>query len=274
MRIHVSHATTYTYEAAPSYFLQLLRMTPRSNGGQMVRRWAIGISHDTRLLASRDSFGNVTHTFSLAQPPDTLTITAEGTVETTDTAGVMSETGERFTPQFFLRETPLTTPGPDITAFSRDIAKGKDNLEKLHSLNTGLHGHMKFDTTPTQVATIAQEAFHQSSGVCQDYSHIMIAAARSLGIPARYVSGYFQRIDGVVEQDASHAWVEAYSGDGLGWVGFDPTNGVSTSDQHIRIACGLDYQDAAPSRGTHHGGSEEVMTVSLRVEKARKSAAR
>ena len=95
-------------------------------------------------------------------------------------------------------------------------------------------------------------------GVCQDITHIFIASARQLGIPARYVSGYFHRADGVNEQQAGHAWAEAFV-EHLGWVGFDPTNGIGTTDAHLRVAVGLDYLGAAPVRGTRFGGDGESL---------------
>jgi transglutaminase-like putative cysteine protease len=100
-------------------------------------------------------------------------------------------------------------------------------------------------------------------------THIFIAAARNLGIPARYVSGYFHRVDGVVEQDAGHAWVEAKLPE-LGWVGFDPTNGISTTEAHVRVAIGLDYLGAAPIRGSRRGGGGEKLDVRLRVDTRRR----
>ena len=101
------------------------------------------------------------------------------------------------------------------------------------------------------------KSFAIKRGVCQDLTHIFIACARSLGIPARYVCGYFFRADGVVEQSAGHAWAEAFV-DGLGWVAFDPANRISATDAHLRVAVGLDYLSAAPIRGTRYGGGDEA----------------
>ena len=108
---------------------------------------------------------------------------------------------------------------------------------------------MTFDTDPTHVATTAAEAFALRRGVCQDLTHIFIAAARTLGIPARYVGGHFHRADGVTAQEAGHAWAEVHV-ENLGWVGFDPTNGICATEAHVRVAVGLDYLGAAP--GARH----------------------
>jgi transglutaminase-like putative cysteine protease len=124
-----------------------------------------------------------------------------------------------------------------------------------------------YDTTPTQVATPAAAAFALKRGVCQDLTHIFIAAARSLAIPARYVGGYFHREDGANEQEAGHAWAEAFV-PSLGWVAFDPANCVCGTDAHVRVAVGLDYLGAAPLRGTRYGGAGEALSVKVRVDQA------
>ena len=134
-----------------------------------------------------------------------------------------------------------------------------------------MHGEITFDTDPTHAATTAAEAFKLRRGVCQDLTHIFIAAARHLGVPARYVGGHFYRDDGVTAQEAGHAWAEAYV-DRLGWVGFDPANKLCATDAHVRVAVGLDYLGAAPVRGTRFGGSGETMTVAVQVAQARQQS--
>jgi transglutaminase-like putative cysteine protease len=126
---------------------------------------------------------------------------------------------------------------------------------------------MVFDTDPTHAATTAPEAFALKRGVCQDLTHVFIAAARNLGIPARYVGGYFCRGDGVSEQEAGHAWAEAFVPE-LGWVAFDAANGICGTDAHVRVAVGLDYLGAAPLRGAHYGGRGEALSVRVRVTQA------
>jgi transglutaminase-like putative cysteine protease len=193
----------------------------------------------------------------------------EGEVETRDTQGIVRGTVERFPPSLYLRATALTTPDADICAFaaaSRDAEDG-NVLNLLHHMLERLHDDMVYDTDPTQVATTAAQAFALKRGVCQDLTHIFIAAARSLAIPARYVGGYFRRDDGVDEQGAGHAWAEAFVPE-LGWVAFDPANGLCATDAHVRVAVGLDYLGAAPLRGTRYGGGGEVMSVKVRVDQA------
>ena len=269
MRIRISHLTSYAYGTPANSVIQMLRLTPRNHDGQYVARWRIDVSTDCRLDPHEDAFGNLTHAFSTEGPFSELAVTVEGEVETRDTQGIMRGTVERFPPSLYLRTTALTTPDAGIAAFaaaSRDATDG-NVLNLLHHMLERLHDDVAYDTDPTHAATTAAEAFALKRGVCQDLTHIFIAAARSLAIPARYVGGYFHRDDGVDEQEAGHAWAEAFV-PGLGWVAFDAANGLCATDAHVRVAVGLDYLGAAPLRGTRYGGGDEVMSVKVRVDQA------
>jgi transglutaminase-like putative cysteine protease len=190
-------------------------------------------------------------------------------VETQDTAGLVTGTIERFPPSLYLRETPLTRTDAAIAEFARDVKSNadEDTLKLMHALLARLHADITFDTDPTHTATTAAEAFAIRRGVCQDLTHIFISAARSLGIPARYIGGYFHRADGVIEQEAGHAWAEAYVPD-LGWVAFDAANGICATDAHVRVAVGLDYLGVTPIRGSRYGGGNESLAVRVRVAQA------
>jgi transglutaminase-like putative cysteine protease len=266
MRIRIVHDTHYKYEAPARGLIQLLRLVPRDHDGQHVRSWRIEPSADGRLRPSEDSLGNRVHTFSAEGPVERLTVRVVGVVETSDTHGMIRGTVERLPDPFYLRESPLAAADAEIRAFTQDVVGdlSGDPLDGLHRLLAALHRAVTFDTAPTHVATTAAEAFALRRGVCQDLSHIFIAAARFLGIPARYVSGYFYRADGVVDQEAGHAWAEAKV-PGLGWVGFDPANGISSGEAHVRVAIGLDYLGAAPIRGSRYGGGTETLDVKLTV---------
>ena len=269
MRLRVSHDTVYHYANPPAGVIQTLRMTPRNHDGQYVGAWRIDISADCQVDAQEDSFGNLTHTFTAEGPVSELSVHVEGEVDTDDTHGVVRGAIERFPPALFLRETPLTMPDTAIRDFAAaaKASSQNDTLSILHSLLTAVHAEITFDVDPTKVSTTAQESFAIKRGVCQDLTHIFITCARSIGIPARYVSGYFFRNDGVVEQTAGHAWAEAYI-EGLGWVAFDAANKISATDAHLRVAIGLDYLGAAPIRGTRYGGGDEALTVRVRVDQA------
>ena len=273
MRIRISHLTSYRYATPATSVIQRLRLTPRNHDGQYVARWRIDVSADCRLDQHEDAFGNITHAFTAEGPFSELSVTAEGEVETRDTQGVVRGAVERFPPSLYLRETPLTNPDANIAAFaaaSRAAASGSV-LSLLHHMLARLHREMTFDSANTQTTTPAAAAFALKHGVCQDLAHVFIAAARSLTIPARYVGGYFRREDGVTEQEAGHAWAEAFVPD-LGWVAFDPANGISADDAYVRIACGLDYRDAAPVAGTRSGGGKEHLAVEVAVSQTQQQA--
>ncbi|QIG93052.1 MULTISPECIES: transglutaminase family protein [unclassified Bradyrhizobium] len=268
MRLRIAHTTTYRYEPAASGVIQILRMTPGSHDGQYVADWQIDVSTDSRLDTHEDAFGNVTHVLTHGAISD-LTIHCEGLVETQDTGGVLRGSDERFPPSLFLRPTPLTDLNPAMTASVRELraAAGADVLGFLHAQMAQIYEHMTFDEDPTNSATSASEAFALKRGVCQDYAHILIACARAGGVPARFVSGHFLRSDGMVNQQAGHAWAEAFVPN-LGWVGFDAANGICTTDAHARVAIGLDYLGAAPVRGTRYGGGSETLSVAVKVDQA------
>ena len=265
MRLRVTHETTYQYERPMTAVTQILRMTPRGYDGLFVVDWRVEVDRDCRLMADTDAFGNTFHSFALTGSIPSLTVTATGEVETEDSAGVIKGQVERFPTAIFLRETRLTEDDREIREFASDVTRGfADRLSRLHELNKAINRRMQFDTGPTDASTPAKEAFNKSHGVCQDYAHIFIAAARHLDVPARYVGGYLFQKDRP-KQEAGHGWVEAWV-DGLGWVAFDPANGSSATDAYVRVAVGLDYLGAAPVRGSRHGGSGEALAVRVAVE--------
>jgi transglutaminase-like putative cysteine protease len=267
MRIEVGYVTRYEYEIAAKLVVQHLRMTPRGHDGQHIRRWRIETDSDAKLVPSEDCFGNATHGHSVAGPVKRLAIRVTGEAETWDTGGVVRGAVERFPPIVFLRETPLTRCDAALRAFAQAAGEGTTLLDRLHGLLGAVHREMTFETERTDTATSAAEAFALRHGVCQDLAHIFIGAARSLGAPARYVSGHLARGDGRIDQEAAHAWAEAHV-DGLGWVGFDPANGMCPTDAYVRVATGLDYLGAAPVRGSRYGGGGEHLDVKLRVTPA------
>jgi len=265
MRIRISHETVYRYEEPARGVIQTLRLTPRNHEGQYVENWRIDLSENCQLDQHEDAFGNITHVFSAEGPFSELQVLVEGEVDTQDTAGVVIGAIERFPPSLYLRETSLTRADPAIAEFAQaSLRAGDTPLAVLHHMLERVHDEIAFDGDPTQATTTAAESFALKCGVCQDLTHIFIAAARSIAIPARYIGGHFQRADGVTEQEAGHAWAEAFVPD-LGWVAFDAANGICATDAHVRVAVGLDYLGAAPVRGTRFGGGGEALDVAVRV---------
>jgi transglutaminase-like putative cysteine protease len=273
MRIRVVHETIYTYEQPARGLVQVLRLTPRDHDGQYVRTWRIDTTVDGRLTAREDGFGNVVHWFTPDEPADALTIRVTGEVDTDDTNGIVRGTVERLPDQFYLRDTDLCAASPELHAFAERVATEGDGavLALLHRLMGAVHGAVAYEPGPASSAVPAAKALAAGSGVCQDLAHVFIAAARHIGVPARYVAGYRARDDGQADVEAPHGWVEALVPD-LGWVAFDPCYDVSPADNYIRVATGLDYLGAAPIRGSRTGGGTETLDVKLRVEQGRASA--
>lgn len=272
MRIRITHETTYSYADAVKSAVQLLRLTPRGHEGQTVLSWSVDADSDGRLFRREDWYGNIVHSLFVAGPVSQITLRAAGEVETSDTAGLVRGAVERFPELFYLKETPQTHPGAGIRDFAHDVGgRSGSPLDQVHDLTAAIRERLRFDTEVTTSTTTAPDAFAAGHGVCQDFTHILLAAARCLGIPARYVSGYLHK-PGETEQVAGHAWAEAYIPE-LGWVSFDPANGVSATEHYVRLAIGLDYLDAAPVRGSYYGVSREALDVSLRIESARQSQA-
>ncbi len=261
MRIRVDYTTIYDYAALASDVVQLLRVEPGGHDSQFIVNWRLDTDVDGHLRRGHDSFGNVIHMFYADAPIRRLALNVAGEVDTVETHGVLTGTDEPLNAGVFLRTTPLSEADPAIAAFARSCNKA-NRLDTCHELTTRLYDSMAFDADVTHSHTDAIHAFGLGAGVCQDYSHIFLAAARHLQIPARYVSGHLVRADGLVTQPAGHAWVEALIPE-LGWVGFDPTNGLAASEAYLRVAVGLDYLDAAPVRGARRGGGTESLLVSV-----------
>jgi transglutaminase-like putative cysteine protease len=266
MHLRIARRNVYHYDPPAVGVIQLLRLTPRNHEGQYVVRWRIDVSADARLAAHEDAFGNITHVFSADGPLGELSVEVDGEVETQNTNGIVRGTVERFGPSLFLRDTALTHSDPAIRDFAQNIraAKGCEVLAELHALLDRLHEEMAHDSDAAQGAVNAAEVFALRHGSSRDLSHIFIGAAHSLGIPARYVGGYYCGDDGVAAQPAGHAWVEAFVPD-LGWVAFDPAIGRCPTDRHVRVAIGLDSLGAAPVRGMRYGPGAETLAVAITV---------
>jgi transglutaminase-like putative cysteine protease len=269
MRLRIRHETTYRYDTPATRAIQILKLTPRGHDSQFVVTWRIDIDRDCRLAAGHDPFGNAMHTFTVEGPLDGLVIAAEGEVETQDTHGIVNGQVERMPPEVFLRDTTLT----EADAAIRDLAAagaargGADPIRVMHEIMNEIRARMRFEVNATDTGTTAAEALTAGRGVCQDFAHVFVAAARRLGMPARYVGGYLYRPDLPEGQDAGHAWAEALVPD-LGWVAFDPANGISATDAYVRVAVGLDYLGAAPVRGTQYGGTGEHLGVHILIAPA------
>ena len=263
MRLKISHRTEYHYDVPVHYALQRLRLTPRGGSTQTVLSWAIEVTGAREEVRFIDQFENETRLISIDGEMDAVSVQASGEIETHNTAGV-SGAHHGFAPLWlFERETSLTAVGEAVRDLARSIDQGSD-LDRLHRLMDTIEERVAYLPGATHTGTTAEEALAQKSGVCQDHAHIFAAAARQMGFPARYVSGYLM-MNETVDQAASHAWAEAHVS-GLGWVAFDASNGISPDERYVRIATGRDFRDATPVSGIRLGKAEERLAVSVSVE--------
>lgn len=264
MRLAIRHTTTYRFKEPVVHALQRLRLTPKATQGQQIIEWRMEFDHAARELEYEDQHHNTVTLVSVEPGTSDVVIRCSGAVDTHDSAGVIGRHAGHLPLWSFLRQTPLTRPGPRIKALVRGLDHNQRRLEFLHSLSQAIRDQVTYVTGATGVRTTAEEAAETACGVCQDHAHIFIGAARHAGIPARYVSGYLMMNDRV-DQEATHAWAEAHV-DGLGWVGFDISNGISPDPRYVRLATGRDYRDAAPITGISFGSATEDLHVDVAVE--------
>jgi transglutaminase-like putative cysteine protease len=271
MKLHVKHITDYRYTEPLRYALQTLWLTPQSGTAQTVNYWSVGAPE--KLFAQRDAFGNTIHSYTfVGQAADNVRwslVNAAGDVETFGIAEFTDDASLPL-PQLYLRATELARPHPLLAEFgrrfvTRNAADGKADLSELLALSLGVAGAVSYQKFSTNVTTTALQAFKSGAGVCQDQAHVMVAICRSLGIPARYVSGYFYAAN---EPDlASHAWADVcLDVASRRWVSIDVTHSCLIDERHVRLAMGTDYNACPPIKGVRHGGGLESMTVKITIE--------
>jgi transglutaminase-like putative cysteine protease len=263
MLLKIAHRTRYAYDHPVGYALQRLRVVPVASPTQTVVDWSVELKGASEQVRYTDHHGNDTRLIAIEGGQTEIVVDAKGSVETLDTAGVLGMQYGYAPLWLFLRQTPLTMAGPGTLALAGD-AGGAQMLDRLHALMALIEERVAYAPGSTTVVTTAEQALELGQGVCQDHAHLFLGAARSLGVPARYVSGYLL-LDGTGDQVAMHAWAEAHV-EGLGWVGFDPANGISPDGRYVRVATGLDYRDAMPISGIRSGQSHEELAVNITVE--------
>lgn len=270
MRLTVSHSTRYRYDPPVRNVTQSLKLSASRFAGQQVLNWHITAEGATIGSPFVDGFGDTVFTLTASGPLDSLEVLVTGTVTTQDHAGVLKGHREKASPQVFLRATPATRADEAILALAQKVKADNAQASQLdiaHALSQAVSDAVRYAPGSTHAHTSAAEALAEGQGVCQDHTQVLIAMARSVGLPARYVSGYlFADADGV-PHEAAHAWAEIYI-DTLGWVGFDCANRCCPTEYYIRLGSGLDARDAAPIRGIHSGGSEEQLDVSVVVKQS------
>ncbi|PEQ12017.1 transglutaminase [Novosphingobium sp. PC22D] len=265
MELAISHTTRYRFSQPVSYGLQRLRLRPKSTHGQEVLDWDMHFE-GAKIEAEYDDQNN-NHVVLVSIEPgvQNVAVTCKGLVATVDKSGVIGEHCGHMPLWCFLRPTPLTRAGLKVRALVAGVEADKSKpIEFLHALSTAVAEAVEYEPGKTSTDTSAEQALTAGHGVCQDHAHIFISAGRLLDIPMRYVGGYLKMEDRV-DQDAGHGWAEAYV-QGLGWAGFDVSNGMCPDERYVRVATGCDYSEAAPVKGIDVGTGESSLEVHLSVE--------
>jgi transglutaminase-like putative cysteine protease len=276
----VHHVTRFRYSVPITESIMQVRLQPRSDGFQRCLDFNLSTSPKSQIMSHRDDLGNRVHHFDIPNRHSHLTITAKAMVEVTtqpelpsalnpdawdklDAMNAHDEYWDMLSPSHFVRSSELLQ---DLVR-ELDVRRRDDPLTLLRSLNTAIYEQFDYVKLNTRVDSPIDDALRIRRGVCQDFAHIMLALAREVQIPCRYVSGYlFYQPD---KRDrsvggATHAWIEALLPD-LGWIGFDPTNNTIATEGHIRVAIGRDYADVPPTRGVFHGKADSELAVTVRV---------
>ncbi|KFE36701.1 transglutaminase family protein [Thioclava atlantica] len=263
MILTVNHVTTYGYGEPMGTAVQSLRLFPSRFEGQRVIDWQVSVEGGVRGGAFRDGAGDRVEGWSIRPPVEEVAITVSGQVETFDTSGVLRGHRESVHPMAYLRETVATWIDDALADLGAEaVAGASDELDRAHRLSRAVAEAIAYRPGATHAHTTAAEALAQGEGVCQDHAHALIAAARSVDLPARYVSGYLFASEDGSPHEAAHAWAEIWVKP-VGWIGFDPANRCCPDERYIRLGSGLDAREAAPVRGVTQGAGEERMKVTV-----------
>ena len=268
-RYLVEHVSSYAYDNPVQGSLMLLRLRPRDDGRQRVLKFNLHVDPQAALTELADPFGNRCHLFNVHRRHSSTVVHSRVRVEAADAPPLPETLGpdawEALEADIdpvegweFLQPSQYVRFSDALEAFTsaNDIGRGADPLSSLLELCARLHRIFEYDPGSTAVDSPMDHILETGRGVCQDYTHVMLAIARSWGVPSRYVSGYVHREGKEGEQSlpgASHSWGEFYIPD-AGWVGIDPTNDTLADHRFVAVAVGRDYADACPTRGTVLGG--------------------
>ncbi|HET7465373.1 MAG TPA: transglutaminase family protein [Candidatus Dormibacteraeota bacterium] len=266
MKLEIVHSTHYQYSGPIAESVMEVRLRPMDGAGQRCVHFGLDISAGVKARSYVDGYGNHVHYFNLVKPHTRLSITSRSTVETGLTPD--ADIGEELVYDFRRFRSPVVdVAGVRALASAhpiQDPASAESVEAALDGLTLAISRDFEYNRTATNVYSTVDEVLDLRAGVCQDFAHLFIAAARALGVPARYVSGYIHFADEKGATTASHAWGEAWV-PGKGWIGYDATHPVRTADHHVRLAVGRDYSDAAPTRGIYVGSANSSMKVRVRT---------
>jgi transglutaminase-like putative cysteine protease len=270
MQIAIRYLTTFTYDTEVSESHNALRACPAETDHQRLQSYVVEVDPDALIVSHQDYWGTRVDSFGIVGRHTRLTIAADAVVETATPA---APTADSVWPlaegaddrSEYLTPTPHVAWDGTVAAFAADAVAGASTLlEAVTQVQRAVGDLLEYETGATEVGTSVAKMFEQRRGVCQDYAHVALAAYRSLGVPARYVSGYLYAIDsasGEQPEDedeievSTHAWVEVAM-PGFGWWALDPTNQLLAGERHVKIGHGRDYEDVMPLRGVYHGDAE------------------
>jgi len=282
MLLETIHATHYLYEEPVVQCLSEAHLTPRPCPGQRVLAARLQVEPEPAHMDERsDYFGNHVHSFAIFRSHGRFTTTATSVVDVDAPepaeppeivweqarAEVAKQPDEETLAAYeFVFESPFIPPAPEFDEYARAIFKpGRPLVDAARELCHQIHSDFTYLPKSTAIDMPLIEVFHNRCGVCQDFSHVMIAALRSLRLPARYVSGYIRSGANYQGAEASHAWVSVFV-PGAGWLSFDPTNDVMPTDRHVTLGWGRDYGDVTPVKGIALGGGRQTVEVEVRVQ--------
>jgi transglutaminase-like putative cysteine protease len=278
----IRHTTSFKYETPVSESVMELRMRPASGGAQHCLQFEVDVQPKARVFAYCDFNGNWVHHFDIPRRHGDLVIVARAAVQleappalpgslSSDAWAEVDQWSERGDHWLFRGPSHFAEWTPALVDFASSIPaadrRASDPLTAVRSVMAAIHGKFEYAPASTRVDSPIDDALITKRGVCQDFAHVMIAAIRRLGLPARYVSGYVapRTTDGTDPSAiATHAWVEVML-PGLGWVGMDPTHNIPAGLRHVRVAIGRDYADVPPTRGVFKGSTKSKLAVSVEV---------
>lgn len=288
MIFHVEHVTDIRYASVVRLARFNVRLKPAFWAGQRLFDYRLEVTPKPRAIAdfqgpyvvnsSRLLLGEtipslkIRSSFSVEVNPQTIDLdTPSPAISEIRVAAMSNRDLSGIGPTPYLFNSPIVQINSEIGEWARScLSSGDSVLQAGQALMHAIYSQFSYDSDATKTDTLPIEAFRQRRGVCQDFAHIMIAALRTHGIPAAYVSGYLRTIpppgrERLVGCDAMHAWVNIWCGDRLGWIGFDPTNNIVVQSDHIFVAMGRDYADVAPVDGVFHGSAGQTLRVSVDV---------
>ena len=266
MRLRIEHVTRFSYDGPISEAHTLMRLKPMDGWGQRCLSFMLTTDPRAEPAAYVDVRGNDVRYVDILQPHQRLVVSAASLVLTTPALVDDQRELSPLEQVDYLGETGYVTCTDAVRALAAPCRVGGDAAATAQAVMRAVKGALAYAKGVTDVTTTAVEALTLGRGVCQDYSHLMLAACRHLGLPARYVSGYLYDPKPGSEA-APHAWVDVFL-EGRGWLSLDPTHGVEQTERHVRVAVGRDYSEVTPTRGVYTGNAAETLSVAVKVTPA------